>query len=69
MANFPEMDNLFPECRSEGWPSGEVMDHDALAFRAHVGAFPKRQAVWRPELEDEPDKGLIVAVTAERQRK
>lgn len=69
MANFPEMDNLFPEYSSEGWPSEKVIDHDALAFRAHVGAFPKRRAMWRPELEVAPDKGLIMAGTAKRQRK
>lgn len=42
------------------------MDHDADAFRTHVRAFSELLIVLRRELDNDLDKGLIMAVIAER---
>ncbi|MEN9059787.1 hypothetical protein [Ponticoccus litoralis] len=42
------------------------MAHDAVAFRAHVRAFSELLIVLRRELDNDLDKGLIMAVIAER---
>ena len=66
MAKFPIMGNLIPESSVAGWRKEDHMDHDADAFRAHVRAFSELLIVLRRELDNDLDKGLIMAVIAER---